>query len=234
VTEQEWLECADLTPMVKFLFPSERKRRLFTAACFRRIWPLIPDQGSRTAIDAVEQGEGHNLWEKEIEKKADEAVWDSDDMARRLAARAVADFIRFARLPPLRVWSHQAMREITKNHNWYPCRCADAVARAVGLTVAEENREKAMETERRNQTNLFRDVFGNPFRPVTLDPFLLTPTVVQLAQTIYNDRAFEQMSALADALVGTGCDNEEVLSHCRGPEPHVRGCWVVDLILGRG
>lgn len=78
-----------------------------------------------------------------------------------------------------------------------------------------------------------REIFGNPFRPVTLDPSSLTPTVVQLAQTIYNDRTFDRLPTLADALVQAGCDNDELLGHCRGPGPHVRGCWVVDLVLGK-
>jgi hypothetical protein len=78
-----------------------------------------------------------------------------------------------------------------------------------------------------------RDIFGNPFRPATLDPSWLTSTVVALARGIYEERAFDRMPILADALQDAGCDNEDVLNHCRGPGPHVRGCWVVDLVLGK-
>jgi hypothetical protein len=79
-----------------------------------------------------------------------------------------------------------------------------------------------------------RDIFGNPFRPVAVDPGWLTSTVVALARGIYDDRAFERMPILADALEDSGCDHADVLAHCRGAEAtHVRGCWVVDLLLGK-
>ncbi len=80
---------------------------------------------------------------------------------------------------------------------------------------------------------LLRDVIGNPFRPLTADPAWLTATVRALAEGIYADRAFDRMPILADALEDAGCDNADILAHCRGPGPHVRGCWVVDLILGK-
>jgi hypothetical protein len=78
-----------------------------------------------------------------------------------------------------------------------------------------------------------RDIFGNPFRPVTADPRWLTSTAVALARTIYTDRAFDRLPILADALEDMGCDNADVLTHCRGDGPHVRGCWVTDLVLGK-
>jgi hypothetical protein len=77
------------------------------------------------------------------------------------------------------------------------------------------------------------DISGNPFRPVTLDPTWLTPKVKTLAQAIYDDRAFERMPVLADALEEAGCTNADILDHCRKPGEHVRGCWVVDLALGK-
>ncbi|MBN9521069.1 hypothetical protein J0H58_21550 [bacterium] len=78
-----------------------------------------------------------------------------------------------------------------------------------------------------------RDIFGNPFRPVALDPAWRTEAVVALAAGIYADRAFERLPVLADALEDAGCDHADVLTHCRGAGPHVRGCWVVDLFLGK-
>jgi hypothetical protein len=78
-----------------------------------------------------------------------------------------------------------------------------------------------------------RDVFGNPFRPVTVNPTWQTATVVSLAQAIYDERAFDRMPILADALEDAGCTNADVLNHCRQPGEHVRGCWVVDLLLGK-
>jgi len=84
------------------------------------------------------------------------------------------------------------------------------------------------------QTALVRDIFGNPFRPVALDPSWLTSDVVALARGIYADRAFDRMPILADALQDAGCANDDVLNHCRdAAQVHVRGCWVVDLLLGK-
>jgi len=81
---------------------------------------------------------------------------------------------------------------------------------------------------------LFDDIFGDAFRPVTFEAMWRTDTVVSLAGQMYESRDFSAMPILANALQDAGCDNEDVLGHCRGPGPHVRGCWVVDLLLGKG
>ncbi|MDB5309346.1 MAG: hypothetical protein JWO38_3548 [Gemmataceae bacterium] len=78
-----------------------------------------------------------------------------------------------------------------------------------------------------------RDVFADPSRPAAIDPAWLTTTVVSLACEIYADRAFDRLPILADALQDAGCEDQQLLGHCRGPGPHVRGCWVVDLLLGK-
>jgi len=79
-----------------------------------------------------------------------------------------------------------------------------------------------------------REIFGNPFRPVTIDPAWLTSDVRLLATGIYNDRAFDRMPILADALQDAGCDNDDILNHLRDATAvHVRGCWALDLILSK-
>ena len=78
-----------------------------------------------------------------------------------------------------------------------------------------------------------RDIFGNPFRPVAFADSWRSETAVALASGVYAERAFDRMPILADALEEAGCDHADVLSHCRGPGPHVRGCWVVDGVLGK-
>jgi hypothetical protein len=87
--------------------------------------------------------------------------------------------------------------------------------------------------ERLAQCHLLRCIFGNPFQPVTLDPAWLTPRVLKLAQSIYEERAFERMPEWAAALEGAGSHDAEIVSHCRQAGPHVRGCWVIDAILGK-
>ncbi len=80
---------------------------------------------------------------------------------------------------------------------------------------------------------LLRDLFGNPFRPVAFSPEWRTDTALALASQMYESRDFSAMSILADALQDAGCDSADILDHCRGDGPHVRGCWVVDLVLGK-
>ncbi|MCE9565270.1 MAG: hypothetical protein K8U57_24825 [Planctomycetes bacterium] len=75
------------------------------------------------------------------------------------------------------------------------------------------------------------DIFGNPFRPVSVNPEWRTSTAVAIAQGMYESRDFSAMPILADALQDAGCENDDILAHCRGNSPHVRGCWVVDLVL---
>jgi hypothetical protein len=81
-------------------------------------------------------------------------------------------------------------------------------------------------------------IFGNPFRPVSLNPGWLTPDVIALAQTAYENRSLpagtldnDRLAVLGDALEDAGCDNADILNHCRQPGEHVRGCWAVDLLL---
>ncbi|MBY0522840.1 MAG: hypothetical protein K2R98_05560 [Gemmataceae bacterium] len=83
---------------------------------------------------------------------------------------------------------------------------------------------------------MVREIFGNPFRPMSVEPSCVAwcgATVGKLADVIYEERAFDRLPILADALEDAGCTDAAILEHCRGPGLHVRGCWVVDLLLGR-
>jgi hypothetical protein len=92
---------------------------------------------------------------------------------------------------------------------------------------------KSLEECRASVVKIVRDIFGNPFRPVAFAPEWRTADALSLAAGIYADRAFDRLPILADALMDAGCDSEEILAHCRSEGPHVRGCWVVDLVLGK-
>ena len=118
---------------------------------------------------------------------------------------------------------------------------AKLLGRYSGLTDdAMEGLTGAIETARHlykkggkaTECGLIRCIF--PYRPTTFDPAWLTSTAVALARGIYADRAFDRMPILADALQDAGCNNAEVLRHCRNGEPHARGCWVIDGLLGKG
>jgi hypothetical protein len=87
--------------------------------------------------------------------------------------------------------------------------------------------------ETSKQAGIVRDIFGNPFRPTAFDPAWRTSPALALAKGMYDDRRFDDLPLLADALEEAGCSDEEILGHCRGPGPHARGCWVLDLILGK-
>lgn len=91
---------------------------------------------------------------------------------------------------------------------------------------------KLLEYLTRRQLAFFRDVFENPYRPGWVDDEWRTSTVLTLARQMYESRDFTPMPILADALQDAGCDEEDILTHCRGEGPHVRGCWVVDLVVG--
>src|SRR5438093_13292782 len=89
--------------------------------------------------------------------------------------------------------------------------------------VSRQDAEAAL---RKQHVEFLRDIFGNPFRPVKIDAAWQTPTVIQLAEAIYEDRSYGRLPELADAFQEAGCSDADILGHCRGPEPHVRGCWV--------
>jgi hypothetical protein len=84
--------------------------------------------------------------------------------------------------------------------------------------------------------DLIRDIFGNPFRPVMLEPGWLAAhggTTAAMARTIYEERRFDELPVLADALEEAGCPSAETVAHCRGAGPHTRGCWALDGLLGK-
>ena len=81
---------------------------------------------------------------------------------------------------------------------------------------------------------LIRDIFGNPFRLALFSPAWRTDTTVSVARGMYEARDFSAMPILADALQDAGCDNDDILTHCRDPKQvHVHGCWAVDLVLDK-
>jgi hypothetical protein len=120
---------------------------------------------------------------------------------------------------------------------WYAAATSPAIAARNAARSAQAGAASALlgseADELLAQAKLVREIFGNRFRRLSVDPSWLTPGVVKLAQAIYDDRAFGRTPELADALEKAGCADEDILGHCRGPGPHVRGCWVVDLLLGR-
>jgi hypothetical protein len=112
-------------------------------------------------------------------------------------------------------------------------RAAAAALQTDAHTAATAITRETRHLLQRDQCAWLKCLFANPFCAVAFDPAWLTPTVLTLARSIRESRDFGAMPILADAIQDAGCDNEDVLDHCRGPGPHVRGCWVVDLVLGK-
>jgi hypothetical protein len=119
-----------------------------------------------------------------------------------------------------------------------------ATARIAGIALrwaANSSATSVEEAERKGQAAVLRDVVGNPFRPTSVAPSWLTSKVVAFAQAAYDQRELpagtldsSRLAVLADALEDAGCTNADLLDHLRGPGSHVRGCWAVDLLLGKG
>jgi hypothetical protein len=232
MTEAEWRACAEPGPMLAFLRDraGDRKPRLFAAACCRRVWHLLTDARSRAAVEVQERYADGAATPAELTAaqsaalRADadaDAGFDPDDA--RPSAAAAAKEAAFGPGTPrdVEAGAHDA---------------AHFAAEAAGLDRRDELGgawRVGKADEQKAQADLIRDIFGNPFRPVSLNPAWRTSTTVALVAQMYESRDFSAMPILADALQDAGCDSDDILDHCRGDGPHVRGCWVVDLVLGK-
>jgi hypothetical protein len=220
MTEAEWLNCTDPAPMLDFIRAkvSDRKLRLFAFACVRRIWHLLKDDVSRGAIEIAERFVDGQATAEEV---VDACAWI--DAASAACEAAVASAAFFRTYP-------EAIRAARGAAN--AARSAVDAARDNGMWGDSDN----VPAEARAQTFLLRDICGNPSRTISIDPILLAwndSTVSKIAQAIYDERAFERLPILADALEDAGCGDADLLRHCREPGEHVRGCWAVDLLLGK-
>ena len=236
MNEVEWLACADPTPMHTYLQDkaSHRKLCLFGVACCRRIWHRIFIPSCRHAVEVAE-------WFIDGKVEFDEL----EDA--RTAAEGALQATETERFPS---GEYSAIALALAPH-WKPDRwpCVYSVAsqatsaaarfsQMVGRNKKERKRNylRGHQLEETAQSALLRDIFGNPFRPTSLVPSWLSwndRTIPKMAQAIYEDRAFDRLPILADALEDAGCDDQEILDHCRSNGEHVRGCWVVDLLLGK-
>jgi hypothetical protein len=221
--EARWMSCDDPEMMLRYMLgkTGDRKFRLFACACVRRIWLLLRDERSRAAVHMAEQyadrPSGHALLlRSRSEARLAEQLFD------RLSRREEASDYDSAR------WAARAAEATVEDTGWDVARNA-AWSAAHALNVAATK-------ERRAQCALLRDFFGNPFCPQAFHPAWLRwhdGCVIKMAQSIYQERRFQELPILADALEEAGCVNEMILWHCREPGEHARGCWVLDAVLGK-
>jgi hypothetical protein len=160
------------------------------------------------------------------------AFWQWESIAKSQCELNLSQALHYAES-----WAETGTRPplpFPEGFGWHPL-LANYASDATNWTIRNKRGFITTDPDRaaESQVAFLRDIFGNPFRPITVDPAWLTSTVLALAQGIYDDRAFDRMPILADALQDAGCDNDDILTHCRGTGPHVRGCWVVDLVLGK-
>jgi hypothetical protein len=203
MTEQEWLACAEFGPMLGFICGWASDWKMRLFACACY----------------------RNLWVRFPPKWGDRELVD--------AAEAYADG----------AIGKQAFKLTRKRvGEWGGPRVTGVASEAAALSHQDCLGERLLPgqpvvrerpEELPVQLALLRCIFGNPFRPATLDPGWRTSDVMLLAKGIYEERAFDRMPILADALQDAGCDTDDILTHCRGPGPHVRGCQVIDLVLGK-
>lgn len=208
MTEAEWLAYTNPHHLLRFLrrlgMVSDRKLRLYCVACCHRLEEWMTDERTRSAVEVAE-------------RYAEGLAGERDLAEGHRSALAVYHPFPVQRAA---VWatSKGAMEAAVNMH--------DAVTDC--LDPESARRETAREAA------LIRDIFGKPFAQTpAFDAAWRTPSVLALATRAYDERAFDGLPELATALEEAGCDNACLLAHPRGAGPHVRGCWALDLVLGK-
>jgi hypothetical protein len=241
---------------------SERKLRLFAAAYCRRIWHLLLPE-FRQAVEVGERYADGRISEKtrqvidlqtdrlvcllmDIVQEDENVSWTGEPISpdNREERRRYREFLKSENIPArvameagLAAMDPAGRRNPFDGNTYFPGNAEHATAAISQLKNVPANQANVVEqAECEVQSVLLRDVIGNPFRPAIMAQAWLTwndGTTRRIGQAIYGKRAFNRMPILADALEDAGCDNANILAHCRGPGPHVRGCWVVDLLQGK-
>jgi len=213
MTEQRWLRARDYHELLEWVRPrtSARKKRLLTvAAC--RLAPL-DEHAWLAAMDVVERyAEGRASREE------------------MLRARRQLRWVDRGPQPPPNLGAAMTATYLSNSE------CCNAVSFINPETITVGGRRWDWRRYQSEIAELIREVIGNPFRPSAIDPAWLAfggGQVVRLAEGIYEERAFDRMPVLGDALEDAGCSDGAILGHCREKRRHVRGCWALDLVLGK-
>ncbi len=221
--EEWWEQCQSPGEMLATRgVRSARKRRLFAVACCYRIWDRLTDERCRRAVKATEEmadreGMGEE-WEHWNEIQAVLEELDRSRNSENPLLEALSAEYR---------WAVEAVSETVHPNMLGVAEKVSSNTRALHLGSWHE--------EQRAQCQFLREIFGNPFRPVIMRPAWRTTDVMLLTRGIYEDRAFDRMPILADALQDAGCANDDLLNHLRDTSlTHIRGCWAIDLVLGKG
>jgi hypothetical protein len=252
VNEATWRSCADPHQALAFLGKraSRRKLLLFACACCERVEHLLEDARSRSALAALRRAADGRADAQEMARELRDA-----DTARCSALRSAcvpvlgeAGFEQLSRRlstgpSPIDVIADADARVLAATAVVRAAQAAfghgtalQAADHAVQALYRDSDDLGIVPRERAMQCEMLRDLFGHPYDAVVLEPDWLTwndSTAANLAQAIYCSRDFDRMPILADALEDSGCTDTAILEHCRRPGLHVRGCWLVDLLVGR-
>jgi hypothetical protein len=247
----KWLDDDDFDFLFDFLDgmarPNERKLRLFAVGLCRSIWHLLGDENSRIAIEIAEAFADGNTTPESLRtvnarvESASLLAWNRGRVVDENGARFIAtkEDALASDIPNLaNTVTKEEFDEVGARDTVDVALCVVAHAaippQLWGTGMGDHLAQQATEKECQRQLRVFRCVIGNPFRPAQFDCAWLAwngGTIPKIAQAIYDDRAFDRMPILADALEEAGCTNADMLDHCRSGGEHVRGCWVVDLLL---
>jgi len=227
VNEQEWKTSTDPVAMLKVVGKRKLDPRLrrFAVECCRRVRHLITEAEFQAAADAGEAfADDPRNQKSTIKLMAQAAIhgW-------RHRYRYGASF------GPHKLRAADSALATCGSTNWG---AALSVWRPAAQAVNRLDAERCDPAELLHQAGLLRCIFGNPFRPTpTIDPAWLAwndGTVRRIAENIYQQHRFQDLPILADALEDAGCAEQSLLEHLRGEGPHCRGCWGLDLVLGKG
>jgi hypothetical protein len=241
VTETEWLECTQLTRVLHFArdIVSDRQLRLFACACCRRVWDSL-DGPCRSAVDAAERfadgkAQLHEL--RFCRELAERTLVERQTRAENLLESARGKYRDY-----VTVAFRQARAAFAACSSagdiWYEDASfdyADVHDDASPLRSRYLHPSSLPQLEVfRDCCDLYREIVGNPFRDSECADEWRTDTVLAVARRAYDAREFAALPILADALQDAGCDSADLLNHLRDPHAeHVRGCWALDLVLGK-
>ncbi len=254
MSEEEWLAATDPRPMLRFA-SSHGQLRHFAVACVRALgvgerpsrgewygvsdlWPEVLDLADRLASGLATSDEITTL-DRELRRRVG-GMTLGKDRSREVGYRFQFQLLQesFTQQDAahvllyglygwrVSVWAADRAMPLQDIMDYLPP--GESLEQYWPVEAIQRRAERMA-----RQAALARDIIGNPFRPVSLDPSWLTSNVLALAQGIYADYAFDRLPILADALMDGECTQEDILSHCRSDGPHVRGCWVVEYLLGR-
>ena len=237
MSEYDWLTCTSAYDMLDYLHrlgkTSSRKSRLVGCAFCRRFWYLFEDE-LRQAVNVAEQHADGLVQEEEV-KAAREALWNPEGVFIGLEDDTIEDSVAWAARGVLMPDGRAGLFTVLQSLH-YTIQMEWAGDHKLWVEIPGTKISAAFDEEWSYQCGIIREIFGNPCRPVMIDPVWLTwnrGAIAKLARSIYDDGAFDTLPILADALEEAGCLDGSMLSHCRLGKDHVPGCWVIDLLLGK-